>query len=1040
MGADQATPFGEALRRYRRAVGLTQEELAERAGLSARTVSDLERGINRSPRKDTLPLLAEALGLTAEERRDLEAMTRRPGPVSTPPTPGAIPSNLPLPPLLGREREVASGLPAGLATFLFTDIEGSTMRWEQQPSAMRAALARHDALLHDGIATHGGVVLTERGEGDSFFALFARPSDALAAACALQRALVAERWPDDVAPLRVRMAVHTGEAAMREGSDYRGAAVNRCARLRAASHGGQVLLSAATYELVCDHLPSGASLCDLGAHRLKDLTRPEHIFQLVHPDLQTDFPPLRTLDSRATNLPAQPTAFLGRESELAQLQVLLRRPDVRLVSLIGPGGTGKTRLALQLAAELLDDFAQGVYFVDLAPVADPHLAMATIATTLGLHESGGRTLADLVGGYLTDRALLLVLDNFERVLPAAPAVSALLASCPRLKVLVTSRAVLRLYGEQEYAVSPLPVPRRGALPSPTALGQYAAVALFLARAQLVQPDFALTAETAPAVAEICRRLDGLPLALELAAARIKVFSPQALLARLSGEAGRSSLRVLTDGGRDLPARLQTMRSAIAWSYDLLNEAEQAVFRRMAVFEGGWRLVAAEEICRTVALPAEHADVLELLASLVDKSLVLTDESPDGEPRFTMLETIRDYGWECLQTRGELQAVQRQYALHCLALVEAVEPALTGPDQATLLAYLEREHGNLRAALRWAVQTGEAAIGLRLAAGLWRFWQTRGHLTEGRAWLEAMLALPLDAEQEADLASARSMALNGLGVLCDIQGDQRRAGLHFEQSLALRRQLGDRTGIANSLTNLGIIADYQGNYDRATDLYEESLAIRRETADISGMAATLHNLGIVARNRGEYERAAALFEEGLALQRQLDNMRGIALALNNLAAVARCRGDLPHAADLARSSLLLFEELGDTWGLVLALGNLAGVACDRGDLAQAADLFRQGLSHFEEVGPTAAIIEDLEGLASVVCKQGLADHAVLLLGAASAQREAMGLPLAPADRGIHERTLMALRSSLQEDSFVARWQEGRGMSLERAIALAGATDQ
>ncbi len=740
------------------------------------------------------------------------------------------------------------------------------------------------------------------------------------------------------------------------------------------------------------------------------------------------------------NLPLPLTSLIGRTDDLDTVLNLLASDAVRLLTLTGPGGIGKTRLAMAVAAEVSARGQASVVPVLLAAVRDPALVAATIAGALGLREGGGRPLAERLAGHLRDRHTLLVLDNFEQVTEAAPLVADLLATCPDLTVLATSREPLRVGGEQEFAVQPL------ALPDPTSLHpgdlpeRSPAVALFVQRARAVKPDFALTASNARAVAEICRRLDGLPLALELAAARIKVLPPQALLARLSGEAGRASLSLLTGGARDLPTRLQTMRNAIAWSDDLLNAAEQAVFRCMAVFEGGCTPEALEELCQPGVILVEQADVLDLLASLVDKSLVLAEESPDVEARFSMLETIRDYGWECLQDRGELQAVRRRHALLVQALVEAAEPALTGPDQAAWLAHLEREHGNLRAALRWAVETCETTVGLRLAAGLWRFWQTRGHLSEGRAWLEAVLALPLPAGQDAELASLRSQALNGLGVLCDIQGNRRSARGHFEESLTLRRQLGDQRGIANSLTNLGIIAAYQGDYDLATDLYEESLAIRRETADLPGMAATLHNLGIVARNRGEYERAAALFEEGLTLQQQQNNKRGIALALNNLATVARSRGDPSRADDLARSSLLLFEELGDTWGLVLALGNLAGAALDRGNLTRAAALYRQSLSHGGELGPTAAIIEAIEGLAGVVRAQGHAERAALLLGAASVQREAYGLPIPPADSRRYERILMAVQAAMDDSAFRERWQEGRGMDIARVIALAGATPQ
>ncbi len=472
-------------------------------------------------------------------------------------------------------------LPGGTVTFLFTDIEGSTVRWERHPTAMRDALTRHDALLSGGITAHGGVVVTERGEGDSFFTLFARPSDALVAACALQRALAEEPWPAEVVPLRVRMALHTGEVESREGSDYRGAAVNRCARLRAVAHGGQLLLSAATYELVRDAVPDGVSLRDLGDHRLKDLTRSEHIFQAVIPGLPTDFPPLPTLDRQRHNLPVQPTVLIGREREVAMVQERLLEPATRLLTLTGPGGTGKTRLALQVAAEALDAWRDGVFFVNLAPISDPALVVPTIAQTLGVSEAGSQPLSVTLHAFLRDKQMLLVLDNCERVLDAAPEVTNVLTACTGVRVLATSQATLGLRGERVYPVPPLTVPDMALLPSLETLTQYDAVRLFIARAQDVHPVFAVTNETAPAVAEICVRLDGLPLALELAAARVRLLPPHALLARLSDR-----LTLLTGGARDLPARQRTLRATIDWSYNLLNAEEQALFARLSVFVGG----------------------------------------------------------------------------------------------------------------------------------------------------------------------------------------------------------------------------------------------------------------------------------------------------------------------------------------------------------------------------------------------------------------------------------------------------------------------
>jgi class 3 adenylate cyclase len=471
--------------------------------------------------------------------------------------------------------------PTGTVTILFTDIEGSTRLWEQFPGAMHGALARHDALLRRAVGAHNGHVVKMTGDG--LHATFGSAGDAVLAVIAAQRAVQAEPW-GEVGQIRVRMGLHTGEAVQREG-DYFAPAVNRAARLTAAGHGGQILLSAVTYELVRDHLSSGVEIRDLGQHRLKDLIRPEHIFQLGAVDLPSHFPALKTLDNRPNNLPVQQTALIGRERELADLEALMRRPEVRLVTLTGPGGTGKTRLAVQAAADLLDEFPDDAYLVDLAPISDPQLVLPTIAHMLGLTESGGQPLSETVTAFLRDKRLLLVLDNFEQVIAAAPVVQDVLKGAGGVKVLVTSRVVLRLYGEQEYPVPPLAVPERREVPSLEALSQYAAAELFIARAQRIKPAFTVTNETAPALAEICVRLDGLPLAIELAAARSKVLSPHALLTRLD-----SRLQVLTGGARDLPARHHTLRAAIDWSYDLLDPEEQTLFAWLGVFVGAarWR--------------------------------------------------------------------------------------------------------------------------------------------------------------------------------------------------------------------------------------------------------------------------------------------------------------------------------------------------------------------------------------------------------------------------------------------------------------------
>ena len=769
-------------------------------------------------------------------------------------------------------------LPSGTVTFLFTDIEGSTALWEHHPEPMRTALVRHDALLAEGIEGHSGVVVKSRGEGDSVFAVFARASDAVVAAADLQRALQGEPWPTP-APLRVRMALHTGEAELREG-DYYGAAVNRCARLRGIGHGGQPLLSEATAVLVRDALPEGASLHDLGEYRLRDLARPERVFQLLHPDLPADFPPLASLDARPHNLPVQPTALIGRERELDALRDLLLREEVRLLTLTGPGGTGKTRLGLQLAADLLDHFEDGACFVPLAPISDPSLVASTVAQTLGIREVGGGPILDSLKDYLRDKNLLLLLDNFEQILPAAPLVADLPGACPGLKVLVTSRATLHLRGEKEFPVPPLALPDPERLPPVEALSQYASVALFAERARDVKGDFGLTDDNAPAVAEICHRLDGLPLAIELAASRIKLLAPAAMLARLERR-----LPLLTGGARDLPARQQTLRDTMAWSYDLLDEAEQRLFRRLAVFMGGCPLDAAEAVCN--AEGDLGLDVLDGLGALVEQSLARQLKGADGEPRFRMLETVREYGLEQLEASGELGQTRQAHAEHYLALAEAAEPELRGPEQAGWLARLEAEHDNLRAALEWAVERDAGELGARLGAALWRFWSVRGYLTEGRARLGGVLARAGPSVGPA----TRARVLDGLAHLTRLQGDYRVARALCEQSLAIRRELGDRRGIATSLHDLGMVAYERGDYRAARALYEESLAILRELGYRSRIATALESFARLAAAEAQVGRVARLLGAAESLREAI----GTPLRPTQ-------RADYAHAVAAARAEL------------------------------------------------------------------------------------------------------------------------------------------
>src|SRR5215203_4806389 len=620
-----------------------------------------------------------------------------------------------------------SSLPTGTVTFLFTDIEGSTKLWERSPQAMQRALARHDQILRDAVEQRGGYVF--KTIGDAFCCAFRTAPDALETSLFAQRTLLSEEgWPEETGPLRVRMALHAGSTEERD-CDYFGPPVDRVARLLSAAHGAQVLLSLTAQELVRDQLPAGAAVMNLGEHRLKDLFRPERVFQLVAPGLPSEFPPLRTLESHPNNLPLQPTPLVGREREVEEISERLRSEQVHLLTLTGPGGTGKTRLALQAAADLLEEFEDGVFFVALATITDPELVPSTIAGPLGVKESAEQPLLETLKSFLQQKHLLLLLDNFEQVLEAAPLVGELVAADPKLKILATSRIPLRLYGEQEYMVPPLALPDPRVLPPLEVLAQYEAVRLFVERARAVKPDFEVTNESAPAVAEICARLDGLPLAIELAAARTKLLPPQALLSRLSNR-----LQLLKGGARNLPARQQTLRGTISWSYNLLNEEEKTLFWRLSVFSGGSTLEAIEEICD----PEGDIDVLEGVDSLVEKSLLRQEEGVGEEPRFVMLETVHEYAREKLEESGEAEKIKRAHAEHFLAMAEEANAELRGPEAAKGLERLEVEHDNMRAALSWAIGRQKVELGLRLAGALWRFWSVRGHYGEGRRWLEGAL--------------------------------------------------------------------------------------------------------------------------------------------------------------------------------------------------------------------------------------------------------------------------------------------------------------
>jgi predicted ATPase/class 3 adenylate cyclase len=808
-------------------------------------------------------------------------------------------------------------LPTGTVTFMFTDIEGSTRLLERLGERYEDVQGRHDAIIRSAIAVGDGRELST--EGDSFFAVFPTPAGAVRGAVHAQRELAGTAWPDG-ADVQVRMGLLTGDGTL-GGGNYLGLDVNRAARIGAAAHGGQVLLSSATAALVERNLPAGTRLQDLGQHRLKDLSQPEHLHQVLIEGLEQDFLPPRTLDARPNNLPAQITRFIGRSGEIARIRELLA--EHRLVTLTGPGGTGKTRLGLEVAAEALTDLRDGVFFVDLSGLTDSELVPEQIAGALRVRAEPERAVLDSLEDHLREKELLLVLDNFEQVLDAGPSVlESLLRAAPGVKTLVTSRVPLHLYGEQEYPVLPLGLADPSQVGELDALVRTEAVALFAERAAAVRPDFSVTAENARIVAEITARLDGLPLAIELAASRVKLLSPEQLLQRLERR-----LPLLSAQDRNVPERQRTLRRTIEWSYELLDEAERRMFWRLSVFVGGADLEAVDAVANSDG--ELRPNTLDGLTSLVDKNILRSVDASAGERRFTMLETIREYGLERLAGSGEESDIRRRHAEHWVQVGERVSEALVGPQQAASTQRLDRDHENFRSALSWARQSSEAELGLRLAAALREYWHLGGHLREGGRWFEELLALPGAAERTV----LRARALTAAAEVSSWTGEREAYFRRADEAVSIYRELGDPQGIADALEELGVAQMQAGRFAVARADLEEARDLHiglghRQKAGECAMA-----LGMLAAMEGRLDQAGGLFEDGLTTFRDLGDPYWTAFAERMVGGKDRLDGKYDSAESHYRVSLSMSRQ-HDLPIMATALYAFADLALARGQHTRA----------------------------------------------------------------------------------------------------------
>ena len=920
---------------------------------------------------------------------------------------------------------LGKGLPSGTVTFLFTDIEGSTKLAQEYPKEMPALLARHNEILHQSIQAYQGFVF--RIVGDSFSAAFDTAIDALYAALDAQRKLQNERWSP--APIKVRMGLHTGTAQLKDdlhGAFYEGyATLALTQRIMSVGHGGQILLSQTTHDLVNDRQPAETELRDMGEHRLKDIFKPEHLYQVAAANLLSEFPSLKTLDTQNHNLPEQFTSFIGREHEITEAQKLLA--STRILTFIGPGGTGKTRLSLQIAADQLSEFKDGVWLIELARLANPTYVVSTIASTFNLREVHGMSLMDIIIDYLRGKQLLLILDNCEHLVEACAQISdQLLHNCPNLKIVASSREALGISGETVYRVPSLSLPEE--VQGPQDFGNllnYEATRLFTERAIRANPQFTLTKDNAPHVTQICSRLDGIPLAIELAAARVKLFTPQQIAERLDDR-----FKLLTGGSRTALPRQQTLRALIDWSYFTLNETEQHALCRLAVFSGGWSFEAAESVLGEM-------EAMDGLSGLVNKSLVNVEEQ-DGESRYRYLETIRQYALEKLLETSESAETRDRHLAYFMEYAKNAEEHFVTEQRPLWVNRFEMDHDNFRSALGWALESAPQSA-LQMVSSLSAFWLSRSYMTEGCSWCQVAIsraeALSLTGPT---MDSARAQAYSALAMLSINHGEHQKGQAAARKGVALERKLDHPLQLARALHFLGMSSAFSGDVTEAFQSLHESEAICRKFGYKDELASVLQSLAYATmeiHGSQAAEQLQSYMEESLALSQGSPDPEAAVRTEGILAKLAFYRGDLTEARKHADLMLDLHREMGDQLSVTGHQSGMAHVARQLGNFEEALALYRETLRDWQKIGHRGAVAHQLECFAFIAKAQEQGERAVKLIGAAEALRETSHSPITPQERVEYDNEVASLRAGMDEKTFLSLWAEGRAMTMQQAIEFA-----